>query len=134
MDQHDRNPARSRWARRTVISLLVAAALFGGWYITGVFLGEHLRQATVEAKAICEQLVGQDTCPPSLRMDSKEGVPQDPWGRPYRCRTTENGLAIGSYGADGNPRGSGRHGDVECGPSKTALKSYCACDVSAPDN
>jgi len=43
----------------------------------------------------------------------KKAIPPDPWGRPYVYRPGENGgIAILSYGKDGQPGGSGENADI----------------------
>ncbi|MEY4578264.1 MAG: hypothetical protein RL701_2967 [Pseudomonadota bacterium] len=124
MNQHRSKRAWRLWAKRCAFGLLVTTTLVGGWRAVAVILGEELRQATVEANDICERLAKQRFCPSSLPTERAI----DPWGRPYRCRVVTSGLAIGSYGADGKPLGSGRDGDVECMPSSDT--SSCSCDLA----
>jgi general secretion pathway protein G len=43
----------------------------------------------------------------------KKALPPDPWGRPYVYRLGENGgVAIISYGKDGQPGGTGENADI----------------------
>ena len=41
-----------------------------------------------------------------------KAVPNDPWGRPYLYRATEDDFEIVSYGKDGQPGGSGSAADI----------------------
>ncbi|QSH40062.1 type II secretion system major pseudopilin GspG [Lentisphaerota bacterium ZTH] len=44
----------------------------------------------------------------------KQGLPSDPWGRPYvyKCPGEHGEFDIMSYGADGQPGGTGENADV----------------------
>lgn len=120
--------------RNLVLGVVAATALVTlAWYMLGVFGGEYLRQATSESARICRSLIDEESCPDILVLAGHDSPALDPWGRPYYCRrTTEGVLAIGSYGADGEPGGRGRHGDVECAPSGTrATGDSCSCTVNA---
>ncbi|RPJ55306.1 MAG: type II secretion system protein GspG [Acidobacteria bacterium] len=47
----------------------------------------------------------------------RKGLPQDPWGRPYRYRVTaENGFDVWSWGSDGKPGGRGEATDIHVAP------------------
>jgi general secretion pathway protein G len=41
-----------------------------------------------------------------------KAVPNDPWGRPYLYRATDDDFEIMSYGKDGQPGGSGSAADI----------------------
>jgi general secretion pathway protein G len=44
-------------------------------------------------------------------LDAK-AVPMDPWGNPYIYKLEGSGFVITSYGADGQPGGSGNDADI----------------------
>ncbi len=53
---------------------------------------------------------------PLLQVELLKEVPNDPWGRPYQYRMTEDGKGyILSYGSDGLPGGSGDAADLISG-------------------
>lgn len=43
----------------------------------------------------------------------KGGVPNDPWGKPYKYATLPSGMEIMTLGADGTPGGEGENADVK---------------------
>lgn len=125
----------ARWGLRRSLAFGAVAAtalLTLAWYMLGVIGGEYLRQATAESARICRSLIGNSECPDLLLLPGHDPPALDPWGEPYYCRRTREGvLAIGSHGADGEAGGCGRgHGDVECAPSDTVSgHDFCSCRV-----
>ncbi len=42
-----------------------------------------------------------------------EGVPLDPWGHPYVYESDGSSYTLKSYGADGQPGGTGKNADID---------------------
>jgi len=131
------NGARAAQASRRGLALVaVAGTAILAWYTCGVLHGEYLRQPTVESVRLCKSLIDEGSCPDVLVLPGHDAPALDPWGEPYCCRRTEEGvLAIGSYAANGRPGGFGRHGDVECGPFRSvSTHAACSCTVTTGDD
>jgi general secretion pathway protein G len=112
----------------TGVILLATAAAFGLAHLTfDKTLSPTQRQARAEIRGLegyfksFHRITGRfpsqaENFYPLLQVGLLKDIPNDPWGRPYQYRMSDNGKGyILSYGADGLPGGTGDAADIISG-------------------
>lgn len=116
---------------RTMLPIAIVLCLGGGaaWLEYGQYSSLMLSTASSDVAQLCANLADAGECPVELWLSSRLAV--DPWGRAYRCRATDKGLLIYSWGADGAAGGERRDADIACtsSPSAAGEGHPCVCRV-----
>ncbi|QRK04648.1 type II secretion system protein GspG [Archangium violaceum] len=129
--QQTEETARPSRVGRLLVGIVIVLATAGAFGIASLTFDRTLsplqRQARAEIRGLegyfksYHRITGRfpsqaENFYPLLQVGLLKEVPNDPWGRAYQYRMSDNGKGyIMSYGADGLPGGSGEDADLISG-------------------
>lgn len=121
---------RSIIALSVVICLGAAAA----WLEYSQYSSLMLSTASADVSQLCEILQDESSCPATLSFPARAA--EDPWQRPYRCRSDDRGLVVYTLGADDSVGGTRRDTDIACSTfaADSAPSAEAACFCGAGDS
>jgi general secretion pathway protein G len=130
-EQQTEETARPSRVGRYIVAGVIVLASAGAFGIAALTFDKSLsplqRQARAEIRGLegyfksFHRITGRfpsqaENFYPLLQVGLLKEVPNDPWGRPYQYRMTEDGKGyIVSYGSDGVPGGTGDAADLISG-------------------
>jgi general secretion pathway protein G len=123
-------PARPSWVGRIVVGCVIVLATALAFGVARLTEDDSLSPKQSQARAKIRQLetlfkshhrimgrfpTEQEGFSVLINARLIDGVPVDPWGRPYVYRYNEKYTGVVSYGEDGVPGGQGENADITSG-------------------
>lgn len=129
-----RSAAEREYGRRIMnlrpmlpIGIVLGLGAGAAWVEYGQYSSLMLHTASSDVAQLCASLADAGECPKRLLLSSRPAL--DPWSRPYRCRSADDGLLIYTLGADGVAGGERRDSDIACTSSAGAASESRAGDA-----